>query len=107
MKLKELITQYAAFRKSMGAEFKSAESLLNTFCRHVGVERDTNEIGLSASCPIFTVSTNWKGSLIPPLRSESVSESFNRIPSVSFWCCCMGRVYGSARPWLSHCKMWT
>jgi len=45
MKLKELITQYAAFRKSMGAEFKSAESLLNTFCRHVGVERDINEIG--------------------------------------------------------------
>ena len=45
MKLKELITQYAAFRKSMGAEFKSVESLLNTFCRHVGVERDINEIG--------------------------------------------------------------
>jgi site-specific recombinase XerD len=45
MKLKELITQYAAFRKSLGAEFESAESLLNTFCRHVGVERDIDEIG--------------------------------------------------------------
>ena len=31
MKLKELITQYAEFRKAMGEEFESAESLLNTF----------------------------------------------------------------------------
>ena len=45
MKLKELIVQYAAFRKSMGAEFESAESLLNTFCRQVGVDRDIDEIG--------------------------------------------------------------
>jgi integrase/recombinase XerD len=44
MKLQELIVQYAAFRKSMGAEFESAESLLNTFCRRMGVEIDVVEI---------------------------------------------------------------
>ena len=44
MKLKELIVQYAAFRKSMGADFESAESLLNTFCRRMGVEIDIGEI---------------------------------------------------------------
>ena len=44
MKLKELITQYAAFRKSMGADFESAESLLNTFCRRMGEEIDVGEI---------------------------------------------------------------
>jgi integrase/recombinase XerD len=44
MKLKELITQYVAFRKSMGADFESAESLLNTFCRRMGVEIDVGEI---------------------------------------------------------------
>lgn len=44
MKLKDLITQYAAFRKSMGAEFESAESLLNTFCRRMGVGIDVDEI---------------------------------------------------------------
>ena len=44
MKLKELITQYAAFRKSMGADFESAESLLNTFCRRMGMEIDVGEI---------------------------------------------------------------
>jgi integrase/recombinase XerD len=44
MKLKELIVQYVAFRKSMGAEFESPESLLNTFCRRMGVEIDVGEI---------------------------------------------------------------
>lgn len=44
MKLKELITQYVAFRKSMGADFESAESLLNTFCRRMGTEIDVGEI---------------------------------------------------------------
>ena len=44
MKLKQLITQYVAFRKSMGADFESAESLLNTFCRHIGMEIDISEI---------------------------------------------------------------
>ena len=44
MKLKELITQYVEFRKSMGADFESAESLLNTFCRCIGVEIDVREI---------------------------------------------------------------
>jgi hypothetical protein len=38
LKLKELITQYTAFRKAMGEDFESAESLLNTFCRYIGVE---------------------------------------------------------------------
>jgi site-specific recombinase XerD len=44
MKLQELITQYAAFRKSMGEDFESAESLLNTFCRRMGMEIDVGEI---------------------------------------------------------------
>lgn len=44
MKLQELITQYAAFRKSMGADFESAESLLNTFCRRIGMEIEVGEI---------------------------------------------------------------
>ncbi len=44
MKLKELIVQYAAFRKSMGADFESTESLLNTFCRRMGAEIDIGEI---------------------------------------------------------------
>jgi site-specific recombinase XerD len=44
MKLKEVITQYAAFRKSMGEDFESAESLLNTFCRRMGVEIDVCQI---------------------------------------------------------------
>jgi len=40
MKLKDLITQYVAFRKSMGGDFDSAASLLNTFCNRMG--RDIN-----------------------------------------------------------------
>ena len=44
MKLKELITRYAAFRKSMGEDFESGESLLNTFCRRMGMEIDMDEI---------------------------------------------------------------
>jgi site-specific recombinase XerD len=44
MKLKELIKQYTAFRKSMGEDFESAESLLNTFCRRIGMEIDVGEI---------------------------------------------------------------
>jgi len=44
MKLKELITQYAAFRKSMGADFESAASLLNTFCRCMGLDIDVRDI---------------------------------------------------------------
>ena len=44
MKLKELITQYVAFRKSMGADFEIAETLLNTFCRRMGVGIDVREI---------------------------------------------------------------
>lgn len=44
MKLKELITQYVAFRKSMGGDFESANSLLNTFCRRMGVDIDVGEI---------------------------------------------------------------
>jgi hypothetical protein len=44
MKLKELITQYAAFRKAIGEGFESAESLLNTFWRYMGVEIEVGEI---------------------------------------------------------------
>ena len=45
MKLKDLITQYVAFRKSMGGDFESADSLLNTFCRRIGVDIDIADIG--------------------------------------------------------------
>jgi integrase/recombinase XerD len=44
MKLQELIDQYVAFRKSMGEDFESAESLLNTFCRRMGVEIDLRNV---------------------------------------------------------------
>ncbi|HWC18343.1 MAG TPA: tyrosine-type recombinase/integrase [Terriglobales bacterium] len=44
MKLNELIARYVAFRKSMGTDFASAESLLNTFCRRMGMEIDVAEI---------------------------------------------------------------
>jgi site-specific recombinase XerD len=36
MKLTALVTQYVAFRQSMGEDFQSAESLLKTFCRRMG-----------------------------------------------------------------------
>jgi site-specific recombinase XerD len=38
MKLKQLIAQYVAFRKSMGNDFESEEGLLKTFCRAMGDE---------------------------------------------------------------------
>lgn len=44
MKLKDLIAQYAAFRKSLGAEFASAESLLHTFSRCMGEDIEVGEI---------------------------------------------------------------
>ena len=44
MKLKELITQYVAYRKSMGVDFESAESLLKTFGRRIGMEIDVGKI---------------------------------------------------------------
>jgi len=44
MKLQDLITRYVAFRKSLGTEFASAESLLHTFLRQMGVNRDVEEI---------------------------------------------------------------
>jgi len=44
MKLRELIDQYVTFRKSLGGDFESADSLLNTFCRRMGVDIDAGEI---------------------------------------------------------------
>ena len=44
MTLGELITQYVAFRKALGEDFESAESLLHTFCRRIGWEIDVGEI---------------------------------------------------------------
>jgi integrase/recombinase XerD len=44
MKLSALITQYVAFRKSMGEDFQSAESLLKTFCRRLGEDLDLAEV---------------------------------------------------------------
>jgi integrase/recombinase XerD len=44
MKLKDLISQYIAFRKSMGEDFKSVDSLLKTFCRRMGEEIDIEDV---------------------------------------------------------------
>jgi integrase/recombinase XerD len=44
MKLKELIAQYVALRKSMGEDFKSAESLLKTFCQRMGDDVDVVDV---------------------------------------------------------------
>jgi integrase/recombinase XerD len=44
MKLKDLITQYVGFRKSMGGDFESTASLLNTFCNRMGVDIDLADI---------------------------------------------------------------
>ena len=44
MKLQELIDQYVAFRKSMGEDFESAESLLKTFSRRMGLDIDLSKI---------------------------------------------------------------
>lgn len=44
MKLKELIAQYVAFRKSMGEDFESAESLLKTFSRRMGPDIDLSNV---------------------------------------------------------------
>jgi site-specific recombinase XerD len=44
MKLKDLITQYVTFRKSMGGYFESAASVLNTFCNRMGRDIDLADI---------------------------------------------------------------
>ena len=44
MKLQEMIAQYVAFRESMGEEFESAESLLNTFSRRMGLDIDVRYV---------------------------------------------------------------
>lgn len=44
MKLNTLITQYVAFRRSMGEDFQSAESLLKTFCRRMGESIDLADV---------------------------------------------------------------
>ena len=44
MKLNALITQYVAFRRSMGEDFQSAESLLKTFCRRMGEDIDVADV---------------------------------------------------------------
>ena len=40
MKLTEVIAQYGALRKAMGEHFDSADSVLQTFCRHSFPKRD-------------------------------------------------------------------
>jgi integrase/recombinase XerD len=44
MKLKALIAQYVAFRKSLGARFENAEGRLATFCRCMGEEIKVSDI---------------------------------------------------------------
>jgi integrase/recombinase XerD len=44
MKLKTVVAQYVAFRKSLGAHFKRAEGTLNAFCRYLGEEISMAEV---------------------------------------------------------------
>ena len=44
MKLKALIAQYVAFRKSLGACFENREGRLNTFCRWIGEEINITDV---------------------------------------------------------------
>lgn len=44
MKLHQLIAQYVAFRKSLGAKFEANESLLHTFARVVGEGRHVGSV---------------------------------------------------------------
>lgn len=44
MTLNDIVVQYVAFRKSLGNDFTSAESLLRTFCRHVGENIELAEV---------------------------------------------------------------
>jgi len=44
MTLNEIVLRYVAFRKSMGDDFSSAESVLKTFCRRVGEDVELADI---------------------------------------------------------------
>jgi integrase/recombinase XerD len=44
MKLKQLIAQYVAFRKSMGNDFETVERLFKTFCRAMGDEIEVDDV---------------------------------------------------------------
>ncbi|HEV8429948.1 MAG TPA: hypothetical protein VGQ41_18755 [Pyrinomonadaceae bacterium] len=44
MKLKALIAQYVAFRKSLGARFENREGRLNAFCRWMGEEINVTDV---------------------------------------------------------------
>jgi integrase/recombinase XerD len=44
MKLKALIAQYVAFRKSLGARFENAEGRLKAFCRYMGEEINITDV---------------------------------------------------------------
>ena len=46
MKLKALIAQYVAFRKSLGARFENREGRLNAFCRWMGEEINVTDVQL-------------------------------------------------------------
>jgi site-specific recombinase XerD len=44
MTLNEIARQYVAFRKSMGDDFSSAQSVLKTFCRRVGEDTELADV---------------------------------------------------------------
>ena len=44
MKLNQLIAQYVAFRKNLGAKFEANESVLHTFARVVGEGRRVGNV---------------------------------------------------------------
>jgi integrase/recombinase XerD len=48
MNVNELVTQYVAFRRTLGEKFKTNESILRSFCRAVGPQTSTTNISAEA-----------------------------------------------------------
>ena len=61
MKLNELIAQYVAFRKSLGGDFESVESLLKTFCRRMGEDIDLADVSLERVQAFLVGTTTLSG----------------------------------------------
>src|SRR5258708_35119796 len=61
MRLNEIVPQYVAFRKSMGEDFTSAESLLKTFCRHVGKDIELADVEAEHVQAFFTGTGSLSG----------------------------------------------
>lgn len=64
MRLKAVIAQYVAFRKSLGAHFKRAEGTLNAFCRYLGEEINVADVQAEQVQTFLTgtgpITRNWQ-----------------------------------------------